>query len=76
LAAGCIVIASDVPACREVLQNGRYGYLVEAGNPKAMADMVIKVLQNPQDNFTNQMAYVEQFSPSVMIKGYLDFAKK
>src|SRR5690606_39460471 len=28
IAAGCIIVASDVPACREVLDNGNYGMLV------------------------------------------------
>src|SRR5690606_22840565 len=32
LASGCLVVASDVPACREALCQGRYGTLVEAAN--------------------------------------------
>jgi glycosyltransferase involved in cell wall biosynthesis len=37
MAAGLPVVASDVPACREVLDGGRAGALVPAGDPDAMA---------------------------------------
>ncbi len=38
LAAGVPVIASDVPACREVLADGRFGTLVKARDADALAD--------------------------------------
>jgi glycosyltransferase involved in cell wall biosynthesis len=37
LAAGLPVIASDVAACREVLDGGKYGRLVRPGDPRALA---------------------------------------
>lgn len=38
MAASLPVIASDVPACREVLGNGKAGLLVSPGNPRALAN--------------------------------------
>lgn len=38
LVAGLPVVASDVPACREVLQNGRWGALVAGRDPEAWAN--------------------------------------
>jgi glycosyltransferase involved in cell wall biosynthesis len=40
------VIATDVPACREVLDGGRCGLLVSPGNPEALADAVEHLLTN------------------------------
>jgi len=43
LAAGVPVIASDVPACREVLARGALGTLVPAGDPGAMAEAILNL---------------------------------
>jgi glycosyltransferase involved in cell wall biosynthesis len=37
LAAGLPIVASDVEACQEVLQGGRFGILVRSGDPEAFA---------------------------------------
>jgi glycosyltransferase involved in cell wall biosynthesis len=44
LAAGVPVIASDVPACREVLEDGRLGTLVPPGDPAALAEALGRLL--------------------------------
>lgn len=44
MAAGIPVIASDVPACREVLKNGLAGDLVAAGEHKAWSDSLRKLM--------------------------------
>ncbi|MBK1620627.1 hypothetical protein CKO42_19780 [Lamprobacter modestohalophilus] len=41
LAAGLPVVASDVPACREVLEGGRRGRLVPGDDPEAWADALL-----------------------------------
>jgi glycosyltransferase involved in cell wall biosynthesis len=41
LAAGLPVVASDVPACREVLEGGRWGRLVPGDDPEAWADALV-----------------------------------
>jgi glycosyltransferase involved in cell wall biosynthesis len=40
MAAGVPIVASDVGACREVLDNGQSGYLVSPGDPVALADAI------------------------------------
>lgn len=47
MAAGVAVVASDVPACREVLGDGEGGILVPPGNAGALAWAIVQFLQNP-----------------------------
>ena len=47
MAAGLPVVASDVPACREVLADGDAGILVPAGNPVALAAALRPLLRAP-----------------------------
>jgi glycosyltransferase involved in cell wall biosynthesis len=44
MAAGLPVIASDVPACREVLGDGAAGVLVPAGDPARLARAICALL--------------------------------
>jgi glycosyltransferase involved in cell wall biosynthesis len=44
LAAGLPVIATDVEACKEVLQGGRFGSLVPFGDPEALAAELQRVI--------------------------------
>ncbi|MGQ9483908.1 MAG: glycosyltransferase [Desulfosoma sp.] len=48
LAMGTPVVATDCPSGpREILQDGRYGCLVPCGDPHAMAQAMLEVLENP-----------------------------
>lgn len=50
LMAGCTVVSNDCPTGpREVLQGGRFGYLVPVGDHQAMADAISGALDNPMD---------------------------
>jgi len=44
MAASLPIVASDVPACREVLGDGEAGFLVSPGNPEALALVLEKLL--------------------------------
>jgi glycosyltransferase involved in cell wall biosynthesis len=44
---GVPVVASDVGACREVLEGGRCGTLVPPRDPRALADAIIDIFQAP-----------------------------
>ncbi len=44
MAAGVPIVATDVGACREVLQGGRCGLLVAPGDPAALAEGIAAVL--------------------------------
>ena len=47
LAAGLPIVASDLPSYRAVLEDGALGQLVPAGNFDALADALIKLLDDP-----------------------------
>jgi glycosyltransferase involved in cell wall biosynthesis len=48
MAAGVPVVASDVGACREVLDNGALGLLVPPRDPVALADAIERVRREPE----------------------------
>ncbi len=47
MAAGVPVVASDVGACREVLDDGALGLLVPPRDPAALADAILRVRNEP-----------------------------
>ncbi|MFL5735195.1 MAG: glycosyltransferase family 4 protein, partial [Chloroflexia bacterium] len=47
MAAGCPVIASDLPVVSEMIQSNENGLLVEPESPEALAEGIIKVLTQP-----------------------------
>ncbi len=48
LAAGRIIIASDLPAIREYIRHGENGFLVEPENARALADALKTLYTNPK----------------------------
>ncbi len=72
LAAGLPVVASDVPACREALADGRWGELVEPASPDALASRIVAVLAKrvPVDIEARDL-YLNRFTPASMIAAYL-----
>lgn len=72
LAAGLPVVASDVPACREVLAGGRWGTLVKAGDADALAAAIIRSLQvRPRPEDTEAVReYLSGFTPGKMMAAY------
>lgn len=48
MAAGRIVVASDLPAIREYIRHGENGFLVEPEKPQALADTLQSILTNPE----------------------------
>lgn len=73
LAAGLPVVASDVPACRELLEEGRWGVLVNPGDPAALAQAVIRRLGEPAGEESPGLgAYLESFLPGHMMAAYLE----
>jgi glycosyltransferase involved in cell wall biosynthesis len=66
------VIAFDVPAGNEVMENNRTGLLVPKGDSNLLAEKIIYLSGNPQERariagnaFT---AYQEKFTTDIMIK--------
>ena len=48
MAAGAPIVASDIPAFRHLLDDGRYGALFENGNPVSLAEQIIDLLKNQE----------------------------
>lgn len=48
MAAGRVVVASDLPAIREYIRHGENGFLVEPENSRALADTLRTILTNPE----------------------------
>ncbi|MEM2768828.1 MAG: glycosyltransferase family 4 protein [Candidatus Pacearchaeota archaeon] len=48
MALGLPIIASDIPPFREILTHGENAYLVEPENPKALAEGMRYLIENPQ----------------------------
>lgn len=46
MAAGIPIVASDIPPCREALDDGACGILVPTRNPEAMADAIEKIIDD------------------------------
>lgn len=46
MAIGRAVITTDVPGCRETVEDGVNGFLVEPWNPKALADKMVYFIEN------------------------------
>jgi len=75
LAAGLPVVASDVPACRELLQGGEFGCLFTPGNAEALASAVLAFTPDESTaRATAQERYLERFSATRMMGEYLGLA--
>lgn len=63
---GIPVIASDVPAMSETLENGKTGLVFPAGDPQALAHCLREVWDNPED------ATLRAIEAQKMIRRYCD----
>ena len=71
LAADLPVVASDVPACREALGEGRWGTLVPPQDATLLGASIIHRLQTGRaPEAHGRVEYLERFSPSAMISAY------
>lgn len=74
MAAGVPIVATDVGACREVLDGGRCGLLVKPSNPAALAAGIQAVLADPQSAQTRAIAAqqraLQDFGVAAMAAAY------
>lgn len=69
---GCTVVSTDCPTGpREVLQDGKYGYLVPVNDPVAMAAGIEKALESPIPTSLLQEA-IKPFSEHAVIKRHFE----
>jgi glycosyltransferase involved in cell wall biosynthesis len=76
MAAELPIIASDVPACREVLVEGEYGKLVPPSDPEALSEAIIRLIQSPPDREALRSArdFALSFTAGRMMNHYFDHA--
>lgn len=74
MACGTPVVATDCPGgTREILDDGRLGILVPTGDDRAMADAILRTLDQPVQ--TSEMARkVEEFTLERAVDTYLELA--
>ena len=74
MACGTPVVATDCPGgTREILDDGRLGILVPMNDDRAMADAILRTLDQPVQ--TNEMARkVEEFTLDRAVDTYLELA--
>jgi glycosyltransferase involved in cell wall biosynthesis len=78
LAARLNIVASDIPACKEILKNGKYGTIVNVDDIDAFSNAIINALLNPiaEDTiFEENLNYLNNFSPENMVNSYLEIVK-
>ena len=61
MAAGNVVIASDVPGVSELIKNKKTGLLVKEENPKELAVKIISALNNP-DKYVNMISNAQKYA--------------
>lgn len=77
MAVGNAIVATDVRGNRDLVKDGKNGYLVSLGDSDAMADRIIKLIENPEimdkfkaQNLTDVKAYSTESVIDQMIKIY------
>lgn len=76
MAAEIPIIASDVPACREVLEGGHHGRLVPPGDPQALAGAIVERLRAPRPEapLAESRDFALSFTADRMMDLYLELA--
>jgi glycosyltransferase involved in cell wall biosynthesis len=71
------LIATDVPGCRDVVDEGVNGFLCESRNPVSLADAMWRLGSLPEQQRSSMGAAArrkvqEQFSEALVIRAYLN----
>lgn len=77
MAASLPIVASDVPACREMLVAGEHGKLIPPKDSGALAEAVIHELEGRHDELflTKSREFAKGFTAQRMMNEYLKIAK-
>ena len=77
---GCPVAASDLPAVQEFVVDGENGALFRAGDPNAIAEGIVRLLDDPNRGrlwaSRGRQLVLERFSPVRIAKQYSDLFHK
>lgn len=73
LALGTPVVATDCPSGpAEILRGGRYGELAPVGDPAAIAEAILRVLDGSSHCLPADEAWLDQFREETAMASYLD----
>ena len=72
MASGVPIVASAVGGIPEILEDGKYGRLVEPGDPNELADAVTEVLKHPEKSKKSASAALEKARQFHHIDRFLD----
>lgn len=77
MACGTPVVSTDCPSGpREILDNGRFGRLVEVGNEKELSRAILETLKNPPNPTELKNRVEKKFSLENTVEKYLNIIKK
>jgi len=75
MAAGLPVLASDVPACRELLAAGRWGTLIRPHDSTALAAAIAGAWHLDSTRLRSAREYAEAFTPERMLHAYAELSE-
>jgi glycosyltransferase involved in cell wall biosynthesis len=76
---GVPVLATNVPGTREMIEDGKNGWLVEPRDPSALAKTLIRVLRDPEERLRisqDALRQVDRFSINTIALLYLDLYQR
>lgn len=78
MAIGNAIVATDVRGNRDLVRNGKNGFLVPVGDDRSMADKIMTLMENPKwisDFKTENLNAVREYSTEYVIKQMVDIYK-
>lgn len=73
---GTPVVVSDIPGARVVVRETGFGKLTPPHNPRALADAIVEVIENPGAYHPTREAVRKHFSPEKSLGQYKDVLDK
>jgi glycosyltransferase involved in cell wall biosynthesis len=77
---GLPIIASDLPAIREVIEDGPNGYLVPPGSPQELGSAIVRLLENPElqreQSQNNRKRFLNQFDLAISAGRMIDLYRQ
>ena len=71
------VVSTDCPSGpSEILEKGKYGWLVPVGDAQEMANAIVKTLENPKVKKDKLIERSRVFSTVKIANDYLDFIQR
>ncbi|MEZ0327091.1 MAG: glycosyltransferase family 4 protein [Fimbriimonas sp.] len=66
------IVTTDIPGCREIVQDGKNGYLIQIGDQQALNDSILKLLKDPElrTRFgkAGRQLVLDEFAESIVVE--------